>query len=84
VDENLMSGLESLDSGLILSDNNDDIIQNDRKSMPTYPTMMDTIIYLTDTYQIPLSDKKDLTFTYVTPKNPFYAQFRTAYDMHMI
>ena len=58
--------------------------EDDRLKIASLPTMMDVLIYLMDHYEITLSSKKDITFTYVTPKNPYYAQFRTAYDMKLI
>jgi len=45
---------------------------------------MDTLIYLMDHYGVELSSQKNMIFTYVSPKNPYYAQFKTAYDMKLI
>lgn len=57
---------------------------DDRLSVPSLPTLMDVLIYLTDHYNVDLTDKKDIKFTYVSAKNPYYAEFRTAYDMKLI
>ncbi len=46
--------------------------------------LMDAVIYLLKKYNIPLITKKDLTFTYVTTKNPYYAERRTAYANKLI
>jgi hypothetical protein len=58
--------------------------EDDRLNVPLFPTLMDTLIYLMDHYSVSLSSQKNMTFTYVTPKNPYYAQFKTAYDMKLI
>lgn len=58
--------------------------EDDRLSVPALPTLMDTLIYLMNHYDVSLSSQKNLTFTYVSPKNPYYAQFKTAYDMRLI
>ena len=47
-------------------------------------TMMDAIIHLIDTNKIPLINKQDIAFTYVTTKNPYYNYYRTAYSKKMI
>lgn len=57
---------------------------DDRLQVPALPTLMDVLIYVMNHYTVPLSVKKDITFLYVTPKNPYYPQFRTAYDMKFI
>lgn len=57
---------------------------DDRLDVPLYPTLMDTLIYLMNHYGVELSTQKNMTFTYVSPKNPYYAQFKTAYDMKLI
>jgi len=46
--------------------------------------IMDAIIYLLKKYEIPLNIQKDISFTYVTTKNPYYAERRTAYANKMI
>lgn len=46
--------------------------------------IMDAVIYLLKKYEIPLITKQDITFTYVTTKNPYYAERRTAYANKMI
>lgn len=46
--------------------------------------IMDAIIYLIKKYEIPLNTKKDINFTYVSTKNPYYAEWRTAYANKMI
>jgi len=58
--------------------------EDDRLNVPLYPTLMDTLIYLMDHYGVELSSQKNMIFTYVSPKNPYYAQFKTAYDMKLI
>lgn len=47
-------------------------------------TLMDAVIYLLKKNEIPLITKKDISFTYVTTKNPYYAERRTAYANKMI
>lgn len=47
-------------------------------------TLMDAVIYLLKKNEIPLITKKDMSFTYVTTKNPYYAERRTAYANKMI
>lgn len=46
--------------------------------------IMDAIIYLIKKYEIPLNTKKDISFTYVSIKNPYYTEWRTAYANKMI
>lgn len=46
--------------------------------------LMDAVIYLLKKYNIPLVTTKDISFTYVTTKNPYYAERRTAYANKMI
>ena len=46
--------------------------------------LMDAVIYLLKKYEIPLSTKKDISFTYVTTANPYYTERRTAYANKMI
>lgn len=46
--------------------------------------LMDAVIYLIGKYDIPLVTKQDISFTYVTTKNPYYAERRTAYANKMI
>jgi len=58
--------------------------EDERLKIATYPTLMDVLIYLMDHYNVELSTKKDMYFAYVTPKNPYYAQFRTAYEYRLI
>lgn len=62
----------------------DVIVEDARLSLPTYPTMMDALIYLMDYYNVELYTKKDITFTYVSVKNPYYTEFRTAYEKRLI
>ncbi|MBU0626214.1 hypothetical protein KKG31_07620 [Patescibacteria group bacterium] len=57
---------------------------DDRADVPALPTLMDVLIYLMDHYSIPLSPQKNISFTYVSPKNPYYPQFRTAYENLLI
>jgi len=46
--------------------------------------LMDAVIYLVKKYDIDLITKKDINFTYVTTQNPYYAEWRTAYDNKLI
>ncbi len=46
--------------------------------------LMDAVVYLLKKYEIPLITTKDMTFTYVTTKNPYYAEWRTAYANKMV
>ncbi len=46
--------------------------------------LMDAVIYLLKKYEIPLITTKDISFNYVTTKNPYYAERRTAYANKMI
>lgn len=46
--------------------------------------LMDAVIYLLKKYNVPLTTKKDMSFTYVTTSNPYYAEWRTAYANKMI
>jgi len=46
--------------------------------------LMDAVIYLLKKYDIPLITKKDISFTYVTFKNPYYNEWRTAYASKLI
>lgn len=46
--------------------------------------IMDAILYLIQKYNIPLVTKQDINFTYVTTKNPYYTERRTAYANKMI
>jgi hypothetical protein len=45
---------------------------------------MDAVIYLLKKYDIPLITKQDVSFTYVTFKNPYYNEWRTAYANKLI
>lgn len=46
--------------------------------------IMDAVIYLLKKYDIPLITKQDISFTYVSFKNPYYNEWRTAYANKMI
>lgn len=46
--------------------------------------IMDAVIYLLKKYDIPLITKYDISFTYVSFKNPYYHEWRTAYANKMI
>ncbi|MCX6823597.1 MAG: hypothetical protein NT085_00515 [candidate division SR1 bacterium] len=46
--------------------------------------LMDAVLYLLKKYDIPLITKKDISFTYVTFKNPYYNEWRTAYASKLI
>jgi len=46
--------------------------------------IMDAVIYLVKKYEIPLVTKQDISFTYVSFKNPYYNEWRTAYANKMI
>ena len=46
--------------------------------------LMDAVIYLLKKHNIPLITKKDISFTYVTFKNPYYNEWRTAYANKLI
>jgi hypothetical protein len=46
--------------------------------------LMDAVIYLIDRYNVPLITSKDISFTYVTTKNPYYSERRTAYANKLI
>lgn len=58
--------------------------EDDRLGISLFPTLMDTLIYLMDHYTITLSSQQNTLFTYVSTKNPYYPQFKTAYDMKLI
>jgi len=46
--------------------------------------LMDAVIYLIKKYNIPLVTTPNVSFTYVTTKNPYYAERRTAYANKLI
>lgn len=46
--------------------------------------IMDAVIYLIKKYNVPLVTKQDISFTYVTFKNPYYNEWRTAYANKLI
>jgi hypothetical protein len=46
--------------------------------------IMDAVIYLVKKYNVPLVTKQDISFTYVTFKNPYYNERRTAYASKLI
>lgn len=46
--------------------------------------LMDAVIYLINKYTIPLITKQDISFTYVSFKNPYYNEWRTAYANKLI
>lgn len=46
--------------------------------------IMDAVIYLLKKYDVPLITKQDISFTYVSFKNPYYNEWRTAYANKMI
>lgn len=46
--------------------------------------LMDAVVYLIKKYNIPLITKKDMSFTYVSSSNEYYAQWRTAYASKLI
>jgi len=45
---------------------------------------MDAVIYLVRKYDVPLITKHDISFTYVSFKNPYYNEWRTAYGKKLI
>ncbi len=47
-------------------------------------TLMDAVVYLMNSYKIPLVTTKDISFRYVTSKNPYYNEWRTAYANKLI
>jgi len=59
-------------------------VVDERLQIALFPTLMDTLIYLMNHYNVELSTQTNMTFDYVTPKNPFYPQFKTAYEMKLI
>jgi hypothetical protein len=46
--------------------------------------LMDAVIYLIKKYNVPLITSKDISFTYVTTKNIYYPERRTAYANKLI
>lgn len=46
--------------------------------------IMDAVIYLVKKYKLPLVTSHDIAFTYVSTKNPYYNERRTAYANKMI
>lgn len=46
--------------------------------------LMDAVLYLIDKYNVPLVTTPNVSFTYVTTKNPYYTERRTAYANKMI
>ncbi len=46
--------------------------------------IMDAVIHLVNKYTIPLVTTPNVSFTYVTTKNPYYAERRTAYANKLI
>ncbi len=47
-------------------------------------SMLDALRFLMESNKISLSTKTNTKFTYVSPTNPFYAYWKTAYDKSMI
>jgi hypothetical protein len=47
-------------------------------------SMMDAVVYLLSRDALELTKKTDVKFTFVSPKNPYYAYWRTAYAKHLI
>lgn len=46
--------------------------------------IMDAVIYLIKKYNVPLVTSHDISFTYVTTKNPYFNEWRTAYANKLI
>ncbi len=46
--------------------------------------IMDAIVYLVKKYDLPLATQHDISFTYVSFKNPYYNEWRTAYANKLI
>ncbi len=83
------TGLLNLDPDIFVSTGNSSLDTGDtdvdsRLSVAQNPTLMDTLIYLMDRYNVDLSVGTGTKFKYVTPNNPYYAQFKTAYDKKLI
>jgi hypothetical protein len=74
------------ETGTVLETSVDTLAEPDPVAPSTIgnQTLMDAVIYLLKKYEIPLSTKKDIAFTYVSTKNPYYAEWRTAYANKMI
>jgi hypothetical protein len=47
-------------------------------------TMLEALKHVIDTNKLPLSQKTDINFTYVSKTNADYPYFRTAYETRMI
>ncbi len=46
--------------------------------------IMDAVVYLIKKYNVPLVTKHNISFTYVSFKNPYYNEWRTAYASKLI
>ncbi len=75
---------ENMEPDSFVTEDADGSSASKKLDVPELPTMMDVLIYLVDAYDVPLSQEKNIRFTYVSTKNPYYAEFRTAYDNLLI
>ena len=73
----------------MLGTSTDSITTGQKNTTPStttigYQKMMDAVIYLMHHYNIPLVTSKNIAFTYVSTKNPYYTERRTAYANKLI
>lgn len=76
-------------TGTVLGTSTDSITTGQKNTTPStttigYQKMMDAVIYLMHHYNIPLVTSKNIAFTYVSTKNPYYTERRTAYANKLI
>lgn len=76
----------SLETGTVLGSSED--IPTETTPVPSTKignqTLLDAVLYLLEKNNIPLSTKKDISFTHISFTNTNYAARRTAYDKKMI
>lgn len=75
------------ETGTVIDTKNNEPLPTDTTPIATTKgnqKLMDAVVYLLKRYNIPLITKQDMSFTYVTFKNPYYPQWRTAYANKLI
>jgi len=84
----IFSGMIKEETGTVLSTS--ETTTTEQTTTTTAPItigkqkLMDAIVYVVRKYDLPLVTRRDVSFTYVTSKNPYYNEWRTAYANNLI
>ena len=84
----IFSGMIKEETGTVIWTSATPIEQTDSTTSatatPGKQKIMDAIVYVVQKYNLPLVTRHDVSFTYVTSKNPYYNEWRTAYANNLI